>query len=584
LGATGGPVSMLNNNLLEKSDFMTAAFPAMYGNALAGVFDLKLRNGNNEKHEFTGQIGFNGFEIGIEGPLNKSSRASYLANYRYSALALVQKLGVFFGTGTAVPYYQDLNFKLGIPTGKAGRFTIFGLGGRSYINFKGDPNDTVNFYSDPYQNLNYQTAMGVVGASHTYLFSNSLIGKLVISASYADNQTKVDSLDANWQPIHRFGNNSWQSRLALNYQLTKKFNARNTVTVGFFCNRLGFSYKDSVLYEGREFRYIRNSTGNSYLFQVFGQWQYRITEKLTFNGGLINQHFALNSKTTIEPRAGLRYALSTKQTLSAGVGLHRQIQSLFIYYNTTYTDGGIERTNKDLDFSQSLHVVLGYEAQLGKNWRLKTEVYYQDLSKIPIEQRASFYSAINEGADFNNPEVDSLINKGVGRNSGVEFTLERYFDKGFYLLSTVSVYDSKYKGSDGVERNSAFNGVYTYNLLAGKEFQLSKKLVFALDLKLTSAGGRRYIPIDLAASVDQRRTIYKTDQAYVNQFADYFRTDLKFTFRLDGRRLSQEFFVDIQNIFNTKNIFQQYFDARAGKIITQYHLGLFVNVNYRINF
>lgn len=71
LGTTGGPVSILNNNLLDKSDFLTGAFPAEYGNALAGVFDLQMRSGNNEKTEFLGQVGFNGFELGAEGPIGK---------------------------------------------------------------------------------------------------------------------------------------------------------------------------------------------------------------------------------------------------------------------------------------------------------------------------------------------------------------------------------------------------------------------------------------------------------------------------------------------------------------------------------
>ena len=121
LGATGGPVSILNNNTLDKSDFLTGAFPAEYGNALAGVFDLQMRSGNTEKREFLGQVGFNGFELGAEGPLKKGSRASYMVNARYSVLSVVSKLGVNFGTGTAVPNYQDVTFKLHLPTAKAGR-------------------------------------------------------------------------------------------------------------------------------------------------------------------------------------------------------------------------------------------------------------------------------------------------------------------------------------------------------------------------------------------------------------------------------------------------------------------------------
>ena len=84
LGATGGPVSMLNNNVIGQSAFYTGAFPAQFGNATAGAFDLSLRKGNDNRHEFTGQIGFNGLELGAEGPFNKKSKASYIVYYRYS--------------------------------------------------------------------------------------------------------------------------------------------------------------------------------------------------------------------------------------------------------------------------------------------------------------------------------------------------------------------------------------------------------------------------------------------------------------------------------------------------------------------
>lgn len=118
LGTTGGPVTMLNTNNLKNSDFLTGAFPAEYGNASAGVFDLQLRNGNNEKYEFLGQIGFNGFEFGAEGPFSKKSKASFIVNYRYSTLGLLSAIGINFGTGAAIPQYQDLTVKINAPTKK----------------------------------------------------------------------------------------------------------------------------------------------------------------------------------------------------------------------------------------------------------------------------------------------------------------------------------------------------------------------------------------------------------------------------------------------------------------------------------
>lgn len=123
-GTTGGPVSMINNNLLANSDFFTSAFPAEYGNAMSGVFDLKMRNGNNQKREYVGQIGFNGFELGAEGPFKKGE-GSYIVNYRYSVLGLMSKIGMKSGTGDATPYYQDLSFKINLPRTKIGKLSLF---------------------------------------------------------------------------------------------------------------------------------------------------------------------------------------------------------------------------------------------------------------------------------------------------------------------------------------------------------------------------------------------------------------------------------------------------------------------------
>jgi hypothetical protein len=109
-GSTGGPVSILNNKILGNSDFFMSAFPAEYGNSTSGVFDLKLRNGNNNQHEFTGQFGLFGTEVLAEGPMGASGNASYLVMGRYSSLALFQKIGVSIGTD-AVPIYGDGAFK-----------------------------------------------------------------------------------------------------------------------------------------------------------------------------------------------------------------------------------------------------------------------------------------------------------------------------------------------------------------------------------------------------------------------------------------------------------------------------------------
>jgi hypothetical protein len=130
VGTTGGSISILNNNNLSNSDFLTGAFAPKYGNAIAGVFDLKLKNGNTKKHEHMFQFGLNGAEIGSEGPINKKSKSSYIVNARYSTLELFTKLGINLGAN-ATPKYQDFTYKLNFPSKKNGTFSIWGIAGNN---------------------------------------------------------------------------------------------------------------------------------------------------------------------------------------------------------------------------------------------------------------------------------------------------------------------------------------------------------------------------------------------------------------------------------------------------------------------
>ena len=137
VGTTGGAVSALNTNLLKSSDFLTSAFPAEYGNATAGVFDLGLRNGNSQKRETTLQAGLiTGLEATTEGPINKEKGSSYLVGYRYALAGVAQAVGVDIGT-TALPSYQDLSFNVNSGNTKLGRFTLFGILATSSINIAG---------------------------------------------------------------------------------------------------------------------------------------------------------------------------------------------------------------------------------------------------------------------------------------------------------------------------------------------------------------------------------------------------------------------------------------------------------------
>ena len=588
LNSTGGPVSILNYNTLDKSDFMTSAFPAEYGNALAGVFDLQLRSGNNEQKEYLGQIGFNGFEAGVEGPFSKKSKASYIANYRYSTLGVFNAMGINFGTGTAIPKYQDVTFKVDVPTKKSGRFTLFGLGGISDIEFLGSEQDLEsldeNFYADENFDSYAQFKSGVVGVSHLYYFNPTTYYKLSLAASHQSHAFQSDSLSTeDRSAIPSEEANLQNNKYSAHLLLSRKFSARNNATVGMILDLYDFDLENSWLVPGEE-RSIRNAQGQSLLTQAYAEWQHRFNDKLTLNTGMNYQHFEISNSSAVNPRAGLSYKLDHQQTFGAGYGLNSQIQPLEVYFNRTLLpDGDVLLTNQNLGLVHSHHYVLSYDRTLSPNLRLKAETYYQRIYGAGVTREASSFSLLNAGADFDPIDATYLVNQGTGYNYGLELTLERFYSDGYYFLFTSSLYDAKYKGSDGVVRSTAFDGGYIVNLLGGKEFKVGRKdNTLNVDIKLTASGGKRYTPINYDQSAQLGYQVEYEDQAFSQKTNDYFRTDLKIMYRVNARRITHEIGINVQNITNRQNEFSRIYNPRTNTVQTRNQMGLLPIPQYRI--
>ncbi len=591
LGTTGGPVSMINNNLLENSDFFTGAFPAEYGNALAGAFDLNLRSGNSRKTEFIGQVGFNGFEAGIEGPLfktGKGQKASYIANFRYSTLEVLNKMGFSMGTGTAIPQYKDFTFMVDIPGTKAGRFKLFGLYGDSYIELGRDYADsTDNSYNGRGTAINFGSGLITVGASHTYFFNESTKLKTTISYQSTHAQTKLDSIiDRKYEKPH-VRQNQMENKISMASKLTHKLNAKNSIDFGFIADYFFIDFIDSVFNaDYNRFLTGNDIQGNLTLIQTFAQWQHKFSNTLTAYTGLHLQYFDLNKAISIEPRLGIQWQLNSQHSLNAGFGKHSQTQPKAIYFHKTYNPvNDISfTTNTKLDFTKSNHYILGHNYLINQNFRLKSEVYYQQLYDVPVKESFPEFSMLNTGANFGGAREDSLVNQGSGTNYGLEFTIEKFLNRGYYILFTTSLYSSKYKGYDGKQRNTAFNGNYVFNLLGGYEHKISDKYMLTFDLRTVWAGGKRYVPVDIEESKQQNKTVYDWTRAYDEKYDDYFRTDIRIGFKHNGRRFSQEWGLDLQNITNYQSMFMQAYDNQKGEVYSTYQQGFMPMMLYRIQF
>jgi len=599
-GSTGGPVNMINNNQLGNSDFLTAAFPGEYGNVLSGIFDLKFKNGNADNYEFLGQIGFNGFELAAEGPISRQSGSSFTTSYRYSTMGVFKAIGVTFGTGTAVPEYQDLSFKVNFPTQKAGTFSVYGMGGLSSIEFLDSERDTsqVDFYGGEGYDLRSGSKLGVVGVTHVYSVNKLSFVKSGVSFTYNDyyaNQDSISPVTNEIVPIYR--SDFQESRINFTTFYKNRLNQKNNFQTGIVATLYFNNLHDSILNIGLgSFVDGVNYDGDAWLVQPYFTWQYKPGEAFVINTGLHAQYYTFNSTYSIEPRFGFKWFFSPKSTLSFGYGLHSQILPALVYNKESIQpNGNYEKFNTNLGMLKAHHFVVGYDLNFTNFLRFKTEMYYQYLFNAGVNaHEPDPYSVLNQGAAFYYYTPDSLESTGTGQNYGLELTIEQFLNRGMYFLGTVSLFQSLYKGSDEVLRNTAFNSNFVINALFGKDFKLHRnssdpKLTkiqrfVGFDVKLSYAGGRRYIPINEEESKIQSRPVFYYDQAYEEKFPNYFRTDLKVYFRMNLKNLDTEIAIDIQNIFNSQNIYSQNFNASTGEIYYTYQLGMLIIPQFVINF
>ena len=591
LGSTGGPVSILNNNLLTNSDFFTGAFPAEYGNALSGVFDLKMRNGNNKKHEFVGQVGFNGFEAGLEGPISKKNGSSYIVNYRYSVLGLMDKLG-FSAAGSGVPEYQDLTMRINVPTKKLGTFSLFSIAGDSFIEFNESEPESGSYDVVTNSRTQNGSKLGIVGFTHRFFPSENSNIYTTLSASYQAVATKIDTVFGNEDGLVFFGEKNVETRLSASTKYTLKLNARNTFKTGVDLQRFGINYRDSIT--GTVFNppiegyvnQLNTKENNLDLLEAFAEWQNRIDQNLTLYAGLHSQYFFYNNTYSFDPRLSLSYKLNSRSKVSLAYGKHSQVQPFYVYFTEAFNLDTHEylQTNTDLDFSKAHHIVAGFDHLFNENLKFKIETYYQHVYNIPVTKEASYYSMVNAGNSFHQDKVDNLVNNGLARNYGAEITLEKYLSDNYYFLLTTSLFDSKYKASDNVWRNTEFNTNYVVNALGGYEIPVSDKASIDVNMRVVWSGGKRNLYIDLERSIEEGSTVYDDSKAYSEKGTPYFRLDGRAAFKLNGKHITQEWALDLTNITNHKNIYSKSYNNDTQQIVASYQQGFFPMMLYRITF
>lgn len=581
-GSSGGGISILSSQLLSNSGFITSAFASEYGNALSGVFDLKLRRGNNEKREYTLQAGVLGLNAAAEGPLGGLAGASYLVNYRYSTLSLLNKMGIPLEAGSTD--FQDLAYHVYVPTAKAGTFSFFGFGGLSSQDIEGKDSAKWEGRRDRY-NSEFVSNTGAAGLTHNLLLGSRTSLRSAIAWSYNKLASDYQYIQNDFSLRDEYNDRYITRKTTLSSTLNHKFSPRSVVRGGMIVGFIGSDYyQKSKENETAPLKEVINSEGRTETVQGFAQWQYKLLENVTLNGGLHYLRLLYNGSSALEPRASLKWEVNKRNTLSVGYGGHSQVQPLGVYFaQVVKGDGSIDHPNSELDLTRAHHGVLSYHRVLGRNLALKAEAYYQHLYNVPVATSdTSTFSMLNVQSDY---VTDALVNRGKGRNYGVELSLEKYLSHRFYYTASTSLYQSKYTAADGVERNTRFNGNYIVNFIGGKDFLSASRLrIFGVNIRLLYAGGLRTTPINLERSLQNGYAVYREQEAYTQQNEPYFRSDLRLSLKWNRARLTSTLSLDIQNLTNRLNVYGQWFDSEKGEVVTTRQTGLIPVLNYKVEF
>ena len=576
----GGALTALSSQLVANSDFMTGAFPAEYGNALSGVFDIFMRNGNNQKYEHTFQIGIIGIDAASEGPISKKSGSSYLFNYRYSTLGLVMPLMPKTTDGVT---YQDLSFKLNFPTKKAGTFTFWGIGLMDHSGATEKRDSTLWVYDSDKENQDANQFMASAGLTHKMLLNRKSFIRTSLAGTVSGIEFATDRLDRSYA-LNPYSNiSTLNGNVVLSSFINTKFTVRHTNKTGFvYTNMLYDMQLERAVQPNMPMQTLVKEQGSSSLISAFTNSSIRLNEQLNLNVGLNSQVFTLNGNYTVEPRLGLKWQYLPNQSIGLAYGAHSRLERLN-YYFTKDKANNDALYNKNMDFTKANHYVLSHDWSINEFLHLRTELYFQQLYDVPVIADSS-YSFLNLQADwfFNH----QLENTGKGRNYGMDLSLEKFMSQGYYYMFTASLFQSQYQGGDGIWRNTRYNRNYLFNLLVGKEWQMgnSHQNVLSANIRLSYQGGDRYSPVKMVESIAQHRAVYDETKAFSKQLAPSVLAHFTMSYTINKAKTAHEFALKVINMTQQRDFYGFKYNYVTREIDENSKVIFIPNISYKLGF
>lgn len=583
-GTTGGGISVFSASVLGNTDLSTGGFAAEYGNALSGVFDMRNRRGNMVEREHSIKIGLVGLGVSTEGPIKKG-RSSYLVNYRYSTLGILNAMGIYVVRENVANNFQDLSFNVTFNSkDNKNEVKIFGIGGLSEEQFF-IKEDTTNWltYLDYIDERNGSN-LGLLGVTFRRLLNDKSYLKIVAGSVYNNifikqkipNLVTLDINDLNL--MEEYDYHTFRSQLHATYsnKLSNRFRIKtglsltaNTYDLNYYIN---------------SYQFLDNVRGTTFIGQAYVQGSYRPTSNLTFNVGMHALFLTLNNTYSIEPRFGLQYNPTKTTTISAAYTWHGKVLPIGTYLlQLPNGNGGRHQANMNLEIAKIQHVILGIQQAIGRGFNINLEGYYQygyDQPTSPVPN--SGYWLFNQRDNYG---TQKMVSEGQVQNYGANATIEKAFSRNFFVLVTGSLFWSQYKSlGDTKWRHTRVDKRWGTTLMGGYEIPFKKGGALQFGLKTFLSGGLRYTPPNKAASI--AAGIYVPDQNHYfeNAANTYFRLDGRIAYRKNHKKLSYTISLDIQNATNSKNVRFFIYDRRNVAFIPRYQSGLLPVISFQLDF
>ncbi len=556
-GTSGGGITVFSASLLARSDFSTGGMSAEYGNALSGAFDVRFRAGNQEQREYRIRTSLLGLDFATEGPLQKS-RSSYLFNYRYSTLGLLNKMGFHLVGERVSNDFQDFSFNLTFDgKDERSKFTVFGVGGLSLEHYtpvevpeERDPG-RANHWEDRRQGSN----MGVVGATFTRLLQGDAYLRLVVGAMGSFIFRQYDTLDLRDRPFRYNTQDYYDNRVSAALTYSARLGERLRLKTGAIAHQVFFDFfketspRNSRTDIGQQQSLLSvDGGGATQTLQTYGQLTWKPGERWTLHSGLHLLHLTLNGSSALDPRFSASYQISPAQRLSLALGRHSQMLPLAAYFFNT----GQSYPNRHLPMIYSRQAVLGYSIVTPAKLKVTLEGYAQWLANVPVEPRAnSTYWMLNNQSEF--PEF-AVRPDGTGTNKGTDLTIEKFFSNQFYFLVTGSLLDGRFTAYDGRSFHTRFSNRWATTYTVGREFAFRKGGVLQVGTRILRNGGFRYSPHDPVASAFSGRYVELEGAQWSAQVPAYMRFDGRIAWRKNRPRYTFNLSLDIQNLSGRDNI------------------------------